>query len=96
MIQGIGLAESVLAHAGDDDHMGGWGGGWMPLWGILMMVVFVAVVGLIVWLILRSVGPGSAGSRTDSAFRAREILTERYARGEISTEEYQERLDQLT
>ena len=34
---------TVLAVASDDrwDHMDGWGGGWMWLWGIAMMALFV-------------------------------------------------------
>jgi len=74
-------------------HMDGWGGGWMWLWGVAMMILFVV---LIVWL-ARAVTGGSASSptRPDPNDRAREILAERYARGELSTEEYRERVEQL-
>ncbi len=69
-------------------HMDGWGGGWMWLWGTLMMLSWVVIIAAAVWFIMRS--------RTDSrSSRAREILEERYARGEISTEEYRERLRTL-
>jgi putative membrane protein len=73
------------------DHHG-WGDvGWMWLWGGLMMVLWVALIVGAVWLLAtrpwwRAPPP---------ADRAREILAERYARGEISTEEYHERLDAL-
>ena len=71
--------------------MGDWGGGWMWLWGTLMMVVLVV---LVVWLV--RAGSGSAGpARRDPADRGREILAERYAKGELSTEEYRERLSEL-
>lgn len=72
-------------------HMGGWGGGWMWLWGVAMMVVFVV---LVVWLV-RSIAGSSRPERTDPTDRARAILSERYARGELSTEEYRERLTEL-
>lgn len=84
---------SVLAQrAGDDDgwwgHMDGWGGGWMWLWGTLMMLSWVAIIAAAVWFVGRS----RDGARTS---RAREILDERYARGELTTEEYRERIEQL-
>ena len=79
------------------DHMNGWGGGWMWLWGVAMMTLFVV---LIVWLVRASdnaprhdQAPGSM--RRDPTERGREILAERYAKGELSTEEYQERVRQL-
>lgn len=85
----------VLADAGDGwDHMGGWGGGWMWLWGLAMMALFVV---LIVWLVRASSG-GPSGPHSparSSTDRAREILAERYARGELSTEEYRERVTEL-
>ncbi|MBK5223953.1 MAG: SHOCT domain-containing protein [Acidimicrobiia bacterium] len=71
--------------------MDGWGGGWMWLWGTLMMFSWVAIIAAAIWLVTRArdrtVSPGSA--------RAREILDERYARGELTTDEYRERLDHL-
>ncbi|MFP3901912.1 MAG: SHOCT domain-containing protein [Acidimicrobiia bacterium] len=72
------------------DHMSGWGGGWVWLWGTLMVLAWVALIGTAVWLVARALGPGRAGRS-----RAREILDERYARGELTTEEYQERLERL-
>ena len=68
------------------DHMGGWGWGW----GVLMMILIVAVIGLIVWGILWEAR--RAGGKTDGHphDRAREILAERLARGEITPDEYQE------
>jgi putative membrane protein len=82
---------TVLAQAQrwDDRMMGGWG--WMWLVGLLSMLLLVGLVVAIVWAVTRS---GST-SRPDPTSRAREILDERYARGEISTEEYRERKDAL-
>lgn len=84
---------ALFAVAAEDDewHMGDWGGGWMWLWGMVMMIGFVV---LIVWLV--GAGRGSAGpARREPADRAREILAERYARGELSTEEYRERISEF-
>ena len=81
---------SLLAD-GDGYHMGDWGGGWMFLWGTLMMIGFVV---LIVWLV--RAGSGSARSvPREPTDRAREILAERFAKGELSTEEYRERSSEL-
>jgi putative membrane protein len=86
----------MLAHAGDDGghHMDGWGGGWMWLWGLAMMALFVI---FIAWLVRTSAGGfGSSGPPPrDPTDRAREILAERYAKGELSTEEYRERASEL-
>jgi len=84
----------VFAHSDNWDHMTGWGGGWMWLWGLAMVVLLIA---FIAWL----VPSASASSRSvtpaprDPADRAREILGERFAKGELSAEEYRERLNEL-
>ena len=78
------LLSSVLAtHDGDWDHA------WWPLWPLL----WIAVIVTLVWLFR-----GRRWHRSDprsGAERARDILAERFARGEISGEEYRERLEQL-
>lgn len=78
----------VVADTNGWGHMDGWDGGWMWLWGTLMMFSWVAIIAAAVWYVGRS-----REDRRPS--RAREILEERYASGELSTEEYRERLDQL-
>ncbi len=74
-----------------------WGGPGMGLW---MVVFWVVVVGLALWLLSRlfpgtrgrSDGEHSAmnGTAAGGSRRALDILNERYARGEITREEYQE------
>lgn len=69
-----------------------WGYGTHWFGGILMIVFWIAViVGIIVlirWLIL-STRPGDSGKgRSDSAL---EILRQRYARGEIDQEEFEQK-----
>lgn len=54
---------------------------WM-FFGPLMMVVFLAVCGALMYLMMRGVHRPSG--------RAREILAERFARGEINRTEYEE------
>jgi putative membrane protein len=65
------------------------GGSWW-IWGTLMMVVAIALIAVVVWLIVRN--PRADNRRSNSA---REILSERYARGEIDSEEYEKRLRKL-
>jgi putative membrane protein len=63
-----------------------WDHSWAPLW----LLFWAALIGIGVWLILRR--RDRAGGPFD---RAREILAERYARGELSAEDYRARLDEL-
>jgi putative membrane protein len=72
------------------DRMMGGGAGWW-VWGVFMMIVMLAIVALVVWLIVRSSHLGA--ERHSSS--AREILSERFARGEIDADEYHDRLSKL-
>lgn len=83
-------------------HGWGWGHGGGPgFWWPLIPLVWVALVGTVVWFVARrphthqAAGSGPNVSGQAPAQNARQILAERYARGEISTEEYQERLTNL-
>lgn len=84
---------SMLSQPAD---WGWWGGaaagsGWAGWWWIvpLSWLAFWAIlVGLLAWYLL-------AGRRRSSLDEARRILAERYARGELSPEEYRQRLAQL-
>lgn len=72
---------------------GNWGndGGLWWLFGPLTLLLLLAFFAAVVWFIVRSVRP----REVPAVDRARDILAERYARGELSSEEYRERLDQL-
>ena len=73
---------------GDDDMWDGamFMGGWMWLWVLLVLGGLVAVgIGL----------ARASGTRGGSGRDARTILEERYARGELTTEQYQERMQVL-
>ncbi|KAB2941752.1 MAG: SHOCT domain-containing protein [Hyphomicrobium sp.] len=66
-----------------------WGGGGMwfgPLWMIVWLLVVVAGVAALVRWLGGAGGDGRAPTRS-----ARDILDERYARGEIDREEYVKR-----
>lgn len=83
------VAAAAIADSGDwDGHM--WsGGGWMWLWGPMMMLSWIAVVGLVAFWATRASQPREGRPGSD---RARNILAERFARGELTVEEYRERL----
>jgi putative membrane protein len=74
--------------------MGGYGmGHGMGWFGFVFMIVFwvlvaVAIVLLIRWLILSTRSAGQGGRRENTAL---DILRERYARGEIGKEEFEEK-----
>jgi putative membrane protein len=60
--------------------------GWWPLWLVLWAALLIAAA----WLVSRRVG-----RRSDPLERARAVLAERYASGELTGQEYRERLDEL-
>ena len=80
---------AVAQTYGDHPHMGAWGWGGM-IFGPIMMIVFIALVVGAVVLVLRWMGlGGSPAARGEK--NARDVLDERFARGEIDKDEYEER-----
>jgi putative membrane protein len=79
--------------------MDGWdGGAWAWFGGTLMMLAFVALIGVVIWAIVRGQPRDISGRTTangDATASARTILAERFARGEISQEEYRQKLETL-
>ena len=73
--------------------MYGWGdGGWWMM-GVSSLIGLVIIVAL-VWVIVSiSRGPSISAAGPD---QARALLDERFARGEIDTDEYNRRLNALT
>jgi len=73
-----------LAHPGGWQHMGGWGGMMVGAW--LLTILLAALIGWLIFLTTRRPGNQSQGQS-----RARLMLDERYAAGDISRDEYLER-----
>ena len=77
------------------------GGGWMWIFGGLTMVAVLVLIGLAVWAVIAVTnrhGPAAAEAspvETGGRTRTRQVLDERYARGEMDSEEYTERLHTL-
>jgi putative membrane protein len=85
----------LLADWDNDRMMNHTGAGWWWLMGLLMLVMLIATVVLVVWLVTRAGNTAGHVPPSDPTARAREILAERLARGEIDPGEYQERLSHL-
>ncbi len=75
---------AALAAGSNWDHGGFW---WFPF-----ALLWVVLLGTAIWFIACNVRRGEPSGLE----RARDILAERYARGEVSGEEYRERLDELS
>lgn len=78
----------------------GWGMGWAWLFGLLLLVGVIILITLLVLVLVRGGAsgrqPGAGAPPTGTGpERAREILQERFARGEIGAEEFRERLTVL-
>src|SRR4029079_17529423 len=70
-----------------------WGGGWygMIFAPLFMIVVLAATIAVVVLLVRWLGGPGRGASPLPPTPRAVDILKERFARGEIDKDEYEER-----
>jgi putative membrane protein len=92
------LSSSIAASAQQDgtwrmhDGMGwGWGGMWL---GPLFMLAALALLVAIVVFLARWLG-GDSGAAPKAPRTARDLLDDRYARGEIDREEYLRRRQDL-
>jgi len=68
--------------------MSGPGGGWGPMMGygfggMLMWVIWIAIIGVLIYLIMQA-----TKSRGQAGETPLEILKKRYAKGEITKEEF--------
>jgi putative membrane protein len=101
-----GLSETALAQPDNQNgryhhmgygfgHMMGWG--WAMYGGIRMILFWILLIAIVLFLLRRFPagwqGPHANGSSPPST--ALEILKERYAKGEISKEEYEARKQTL-
>lgn len=85
------LATPLVWHGAWGGGGWGWGIGW--LFGPVLSLFWLAVAAAVVWFIWR--GRGWSGGTHDGTRQAREILAQRYAQGELTTEEYEDRLNHL-
>lgn len=81
---------------GYGSHMMGWGGGghgmiFGPIFMILVFVVVIVLVVLLVRWLSGSRGGWHGPHHAQSGNKSLDILKERYARGEIDKEEFEER-----
>lgn len=76
--------------AGSANH-GGWEGGWGGPWWVLVPLLWIALAATVIWLVARR----QTGPTEVPGGGAVGILAARYARGEIDSEEYRRRLDEI-
>ncbi len=78
--------------------MGGFGLGGGLIGLLFNIIIIVGIVVLIVWAVQKFSQSTRAGSQTtasNQSLSAREILDIRYARGELTRDEYQTRLSDI-
>jgi len=97
MLPGIASAQSSqeFDRYGWGHHMAGWDGAWYgmifgPIFMILLLALVIAIAVLLVrWL--GGAGHAPSGHFQPQVHKSIDILKERYARGEIDKEEFEER-----
>jgi len=62
-----------------------WMGWWMVPSGILALIFLAALIALVIWGVRQATGHSTTGT-----MKALDIAKERYARGEISKEEFEQ------
>jgi putative membrane protein len=83
-----------MMHGGNWDHMGGWG--WLGM-ALMLLFWFSLIALLIVALTGGRLGRTQTSAREPSgADPALTLLRERFARGEITADEYRQARDVLT
>jgi putative membrane protein len=100
-IRGSSPQTGINGRIGNNMMGYGWSGiGWIG--AFLMGLVFLVVIALIVILVVRmshgaarSATNHGAGQQSDSSARALDILSERYAKGELNDEEYAKKKAEL-
>ena len=86
--QSLALVNGDHGRSYDHPHAWGGGGGFGMIFGVVVMIVVIAAIVGVIVLVVRWLGPGPA-LRTERT--ALDILEERFARGEIDAQEFQER-----
>jgi putative membrane protein len=73
-------------------YLWGHAGGWHWLWILFALLFWIGLGAAVAYLLTHVTGR----RQQSGANRARDILAERFARGEITPEEYDERLSYLS
>lgn len=73
------------------DHMSA--GGW--IFSVLATLVFLALIGALIYWLLSATAGGGGPARGDSRESAKEILDRRLASGELTVEQYRQLRDTL-
>lgn len=84
MVNVLEMASRAATHSG-------WAGGWGGPWWLFVPLLWIALVATVIWLVARR----KDGRDEAPASGAVGILAARYARGEIDTEEYRSRVDEI-
>lgn len=69
--------------------------GWFWIWPVLVLIGLV-LLGYLAYRLTQNRRPGTDTAPAAGPSSARQILDERYARGEINDEEYRKRRTELT
>lgn len=89
------VATTILTTPDTWDRADGWGDGWWWILRPFFVLLWIVVIAFVVrFIVFRGFG-GPRWRGPSGTERARDILAERFARGEISGEEYRSRLDEL-
>lgn len=76
-------------------YYGNMGSCWGSPWGILGGIINILLVVFFIFLIVRLFRRSGASNWRSWSSSAEDILKERYAKGEISKEEYEDRINTL-
>lgn len=79
------------------NHMNDWSGdhamnGWGAMWMLFITVIAIGVILVVIYLFTKISGNAKQLSPPDPMQNAKSILADRFAKGEIASEEYRERL----
>ncbi|MAF48468.1 MAG: SHOCT domain-containing protein [Rhodospirillales bacterium] len=74
--------------------MGGWGGGM--IFGPILMILFVVLIVVAIVVVVRWLGGTAQHPPAQRGKSALDILDERFARGEIDRDEYEDRKQALS
>lgn len=81
------------SHGGSMGGMDHGNEGWISMWWMwLIPILFISTIIFILYLSIRRTGSNSGSLAKDRSLDAIAILEQRFAKGEISTDEYRDKL----